>query len=136
MWIASLVLSLGAMAWPAWGYAEWQTLRDDDGTADSHWGFCGGPGQLLRKTFVLDNVQGVQDAILQYQMANNPYHYKAKTYPGKPVPGITWSDMLILVNGAVAKRGSPLELGVQVHARLVEDQQVLGVAVAPIRILI
>ena len=33
-----------ALASGAYSYSNWQIYKDDDGTLDSYWGFCGGTG--------------------------------------------------------------------------------------------
>ena len=108
--VTALMLGAGLLIPSAHGFAEWETYKDDDGSMDSRWGMCGAPNEILRKTVVLEKAAGAQDAIVQYQMAGNPYHYATKTYPNKPKEGVTWNRVMVRVNGSVVACGSPIEV--------------------------
>ena len=69
---AAVLLACDLLASPAWAYTDWRTYRDDDGTLDSPWGLCGTYAQVLRKTFVVEQLAGATDAMIQYEMAEQP----------------------------------------------------------------
>lgn len=122
MILVSVFLALASGAYP---YSNWQIYKDDDGSLDSYWGFCGASGCLMRKTFVLESVEGAKDAMVRYEMGSDPYHYQTKTAQSKPQEGIQWNDMVIMVNDVVVAKESPMKLGTKGWHRVQFDAKLL-----------
>ncbi|MEA3401130.1 MAG: beta-galactosidase [Armatimonadota bacterium] len=87
-------------------------IRDDDGTADEGRGQVTSHHSVCRKTLILDREPAdIQRAWVQYFMKVRPYDVETRKLYDGPVEGVTWSDLVIAVNGAEVLRDSLIEHG-------------------------
>ena len=92
---------------------EWVTIKDDDGTADEKAQVCDDYAVLRKDLICSYSPEEIQQAWVVYSMKHNPYSTSTKLIHGGPVEGITWSNLIIRVNGKEALNDSLIKHGTQ-----------------------
>jgi len=79
---------------------RWMTLMDDDGRPDKGWSMLSNPRSVLRKIIALDFAPALlEKAVLEYQIACNPYDPTRRVHIANPDSGgIKWANFVIRVN--------------------------------------
>ncbi len=89
-------------------------VRDDDGTPDEGRGHVSRPVHVCLKTLNLERDPAeITGARIMYYMKHNPYDVATKTLYGAPAEGVTWSDLVVTLNGGEVLRESLIEHGTE-----------------------